>query len=225
MAHTYADATSQGKGELLTALLNNLGVSTANISKGEGELLALIADAAAGMQNGAGSIQPTGSVAATVDRSSITSDSIAIATGTIQVAAVYLFKGQVINNVVWYSGGTAGATLNHQWAVLANSSLKVVAVTADHTSAAIAAHTAYTLALTAAYTVPASGVYYIGLMVSNNAGTEPTASGLSAANAASNNLAPKLAGTSSTGQTTPPALGATLTAITATADTIYAYLT
>lgn len=221
-----ADATSLGKGELLRALLNNLGIATANISEGQGELLALIADAAAGVgPAGSPLLLPSTAIAGTLPRSLVASDSIAIASGTLQVAAVYLTKGQVVNNIVWMSGGTAGATLNHQWGVLLNSALTVVAATADKTSAAIAAHTAYSLALTSAYTVPASGIYYIGIMVSNSAGTEPTASGASAANAASNNLAPKLAGTSNTGATTPLAVGATATAITATADTIFAYLT
>jgi hypothetical protein len=223
MTFTPPDATSQGKGELLRALLNNLGLPLVGTSMGDGELLASIADAAAAI--GPASDGPSNAIAATMPRNNISSDSIAIASGTIQAASVYLTKGMVVNNIVWASGGTAGATLNHQWAVLLNSSLKVVAATADATSAAIAAHTAYTLPLTAAYTVPTSGIYYIGLMVSNNAGTEPTATGTSAANAFTNNLAPKAAGTSSTGQTTPLAVGATATAITATADTIYAYLT
>lgn len=227
MTFTPTDATSQGKGELLRALLNNLGLPLVGTSMGQGELLASIADAAAalGPAGSGGGIQPSNAIAATMPRSNISSDSIAIASGTMQVAAVYLTKGQVVNNVVWTSGGTAGADLTHQWAVLLNSSLKVVAATADQTTAAIAAHTAYSIALTSAYTVPTSGIYYIGLMVAESGGTEPTATGTSAANAFTNNLAPKTAGTSNTGATTPLAVGATATAITATADTIYAYLT
>ena len=42
--------------------------------------------------------------------------------------------------------------------------------------------------------VPTSDIFYVGLMVKNNAGTEPTASGLSVANAATTTKAPILAG-------------------------------
>jgi hypothetical protein len=139
---------------------------------------------------------------------------------------VYLTRGTVINNIVWLSGSTAGVTMTHQWGVVANSARSVVAVTADGVAAAIGANATITYPITspaASYTVPTSGLYYIGVMVA--ATTPPTFAGATGGNAASSAIPPILAGTSNSGATTPPALAATLTAITATANVTYIYLT
>lgn len=219
---TVTPAISVGEG--MRDLLQNLGVTPTNLY-GEGELLAAIANAVAGTSPVGGiSLAPANTLAQTLPRSGVTSAAIAVATGTLQLEAVYLTQGQVISNITYVSGTTAGATLNHQWGVLATSALSVVAVSADGTSGAIAASTAITYAFGTPYVVPTTGIYYAGIMVSNNSGTQPSFSGTTAI-AATNNVAPKIGGTSNTSATTPPALAATLTAITGTAGIIYIYLT
>jgi hypothetical protein len=226
MPTSIADVTSQGKGEILRQWLLNLGVTPTSF--GEGELNALLADAAAGQSaQGNFDLSPTNAVSATLSRSAVASQSIALATGTIGMAAVYLTKGMVINNISVLTGSTAGVTLTHQWAILCTGPASgpiPVAASVDGTSTAIGANTAITFALSSAYTVTASGVYYIGVMVSNGA-TQPTFAGAVAGNVASATIPPIIGGTSSTGQTTVPALGTALTTITPTVNVIYMYLT
>lgn len=226
MANSPADVTSQGKGEILRAWLNNMGVPAP--SMGEGELMSLIANGAILMDASGESNHPTGTVAATLGRAYVASQTIALASGTLGMAAVTLVKGMVITNINVLTGSTAGATLTHQWAALYSGPAAtpiVVAVSADGTSGAIGANAVLTYALTTPYTVPTSGVYYVGVLVTNNAGTQPTFAGAVAGNVASANIAPILGGTSNTGLTTPQAVGTTATAITGTVNVIYSYLT
>ena len=102
-------------------------------------------------------------------------------------------------------------------AVLLDSSFKVRAVTSDQTDAATVwgtASTPYPLAFGTAYRATYSGLFFAGVMVAESAGTMPTFSGATTSLAGGiTGLAPDIAGTSSTGQTTPPAIGATMTTI------------
>lgn len=221
MPNTSADALSQGKGEILRAWLNNLGISATSL--GEGELMVQLANFGALEGSQGRQLSPSNAVAATGSRNT-GSQTIVVASGTLQLTGIFLVKGMVISNVNFITGSTAGATLTHQWAGIYTPARVLAAVSADGTSTAMAANTQLTYALSAAYTVPTSGLYYVGLLVTNGA-TQPTFSGTSGANAAGNALVPILAGTSNTGLTTPQTVGTTATAITATADMIYFYLT
>jgi hypothetical protein len=195
---------------------------------GEGELMALLANSGVMLNSSSEALHPTSAVASSLDRANIASQTIALATGTLGMTAVQLVKGMVVTNINVMTGSTAGATLTHQWAALYSgpaATPTVVAVSADGTSAAIGANTALTFALSAAYTVPSSGVYYIGVLVTNNAGTQPTFAGAVGGNVATATLPPILGGTSNTGLTTPQAVGTVATTITPTVNVIYTYLT
>lgn len=223
MSNTPADILSQGEGEIFRAWLNNLGIAAP--SMGKGELMSSLANAAATSGSQGRGVQPSNTIAASLPRTQVTSAAIAPASGTLQMVGVYLIKGQLISNVNWQTGSTAGATLNHQWAGLYTPARVLVAVSADGTSTAIGANSTITFALATPYTVPTSGLYYVGVLVTNNSGTQPTSAGLSLGNANTSKIVPILGGTSNTGLSTPQALGTTATAITGTADLIYVYLT
>jgi hypothetical protein len=142
--------------------------------------------------------------------------------GTLYLTAVGLPKGLVVGNLTFGCKGTGAATVTHGWYVLADSGLVVRAVTADSTTLLASANTLTTLPVTAAYTVPSSGLYYLGCMVAATTmpvmGTAGNIPGAWASNT------PILCGSSNTGATTPPAVGATLTALTANGNfTQYAY--
>lgn len=166
--------------------------------------------------------KPTAAIAETIERAnaSLVNLAAALTTQVLTVVRVTLKKGDVISSATFYSGGTAMATGTNQWAVLLNSSRTVLAVSADDTSTAWAANTAKTFTFGAAYTVPADGDYYVGVMV--KATTVPSLIGVSDGYADINALSPVLCATSSTGQTTPPALAATMGAFTAVARKVYA---
>lgn len=149
---------------------------------------------------------------------------IAVASGTLQLAAVYLPINTIVNAINFVTGTTGSTGVSHNWAVLADSSRKVLAVSPDNTVADLAASTLQTYTFAAPFTTTYSGLYYVGFMISTGT-TQPTMIGNTAAGSTLNNIAPKVSGASNVGATVPVAVAATLTAITASASTLYAFTT
>jgi hypothetical protein len=166
----------------------------------------------------------SGALAETFPRIMATT-STPLTSGTLSVCSIGLPKGLAVNNITFGTKGTAMATVTHGWYVLLDSGLVVRAVTADQTTGTWmqTANQLYTLPTTATYTTTYTGVYYVGMMaVATTIGNNGTAGNVPG-NWASNS--PVLCGLSNTGQTTPPALGATMTAITSNGNmTLYAYV-
>lgn len=171
-------------------------------------------------------VGPAAAVAETVPRT-VGAQSVTIATvsGTVYMQAVYIPNNTVVNSistVVGSQASTNDVTIN--WAALCDNTRKVLAVSANATAQLTPAGFNNTLALTAPFTTTYGGVYYIAYTVGATT-TQPTLTGVTAAGTELTKIVPILAGTSATaGTATPPLVGATLGAITATANTIYAYL-
>lgn len=174
---------------------------------------------------------PTNCVAAPYSRYAINNGAVALSTGTLYAVGVWLPQNLVISNINWLPGTTGDAGPTNQWGVIMNSSRVVVANTADATSTAVVASTPVTYAIAnvaagaaTSYTVPTSGLYYIGINVTTS--NSPTFSGYTGLAGRDTNVTPKLNGTSTTGNTTPLAVGGSAqTAITAVANVPYFYLT
>lgn len=135
--------------------------------------------------------------------------------GTIYLMAVYLRKGQSITSLALCLSNAATTPANW-WYVLCDASRNVVAVTADQTTTGTGTGLVSLNLASGPYVVPTSGMYYVGFMF--NCGTAPTVTRSNTAAAGATNLnavTPILCGTSNTAQTTPPAVAATLNAITA----------
>lgn len=171
-------------------------------------------------------IAPSAAKTETFPRRFATAGSSTATSGNLCVTLIPLPAGQLVSNITMYTNSAAKTGGTHGWYVLLDSNRKVVAVTADQTDAATVwgtGSTAYTLAVGTPYTVPVAGAYYIGVMVAatgmpNFAASVTPATIINAA-------PPILAGVSSTAQTTPPALGTTMTAITSnTGFSYYAYV-
>lgn len=145
----------------------------------------------------------------------------ALASGTLVLVAADLPGDLLVNNISFVSGSTAAATPTHQWFGLFDASLKCLAVTSDDTSTAWAANAAKTLAISGGFRTTYAGLHYIGVMVA--ATTVPSLAGSNSRNAVSG-LAPKLCGSSSTGQTTPFTVGNTAAALTTLGPLPYAYV-
>ncbi len=128
--------------------------------------------------------------------------------GTVQSTGIWLPQQVALANAAVLTGATAASGPTHQWVALTDYIGRVLAVSADATSAAIAASTFINYAFSATLTTPYTGWYYLDYMVTVST-TMPTLTGLSSTSAL-NGLAPILGGTSSTGQTTAPALNASL---------------
>lgn len=175
--------------------------------------------------------EPAGTIAATMTgRTQANSNTAGAATGTVYVNACPVDAGKTVSNlslsvVAAESGGT------HAWVGIADSSLKILAVSADNAGAAYfgAAGAAITTAVTVDGVNPLvtayEGLYYLFYCVV--ATGMPTFAAMPAVqNIGLTGIAPVLCGSSSTGQTTPPAVGTTLGALTAmVGQQFYAWLT
>lgn len=129
------------------------------------------------------------------------------ATGVMCSVALYLHDGDLVTNLTWISGATAGATLTNQIAALYSPSGGLLVQSADKTSEAWAADTAKTFAMSAPYRVSRSGVYYAALSVA--ASTVPTLVGSTGAK-------PFLTGEGNLAQTSGSSITATAPATIAT---------
>lgn len=99
---------------------------------------------------------------------------VALATGVMTSVPIYLAAGDVVTNISVRSGATAAGTPTNYWVALYSSASTpaLLSQSADQTSTAWAANTTKTLALAAAQTITASGIYWVGVMVT--ATTPPT---------------------------------------------------
>jgi hypothetical protein len=170
---------------------------------------------------------PGAAVDDTIARADVTSATAqALTSGTLHLAGgVVLPAGAQVTRVGFVSGSTAGATMTNQWfAIVRQSDLVVLAVTADDTSTAWAANALKELILASPLQLADDTPVYLGCMVAGT--TTPNLAGSALSNAVIAGLGgtAKLSGTSTTGQTTPMAAGATAAAVTATAGVPYAFV-
>lgn len=144
-----------------------------------------------------------------------------LTTQQLYVCAIDLPANLTITGASFTTGTQAAVVPTNWWYTFSTSARVVKAVTADQLTAAMAASTDLPVAFGTPYTTTAAGLYYVGIMA--KADTVPSLQGLTTT-AVMNTTAPILAGTSNTAQTTPPALAATLTAVTAGTIQPYFYL-
>ena len=173
--------------------------------------------------------EPAAATAVTFPRVFANTASGAITNGVLCVVAIGLPKGLVVNGCAFATKSTAAVTIAHGWYALLDpgtgSGPVPRAVTADQAGSGTwlaAVNSLYPLTFASPYTIPSSGLYYLGFMIS--ATTMPNLAGPGLVTAGLVSATPVLAGTSSTGQTTPPTLGTAMTAITAGAGlVVYGY--
>lgn len=130
--------------------------------------------------------------------------SVAIAaTGIVTSARIHLEQGNVVTNVGFTVGGTAGGTMTAWWVALYSDAATpaLLAQSADQTSGALAANTNYEIALTTAQTIPRTGIYRVALAVT--ATTIPTLLGTPMPKARSGELALAHSSGSAVGATAP----------------------
>lgn len=169
--------------------------------------------------------EPAAVVGETFPRVLASAASSAMTSGTVYACAIDLDEGVTVSDISLLSVA-AEATGTHAWVGLADDELKVLAVSADNTGAAyFAADTATTTALASPFTTTYAGRYYVFVCVA--AGTVPTfaaAPALEHANLSA--VVPVACGSSDASKTTPYAVGAAMTALTATTGHLfYAWLT
>lgn len=150
-----------------------------------------------------------------LERASYSGSANVLTPGTVLVNRDIIPGGAPISHLGFFAGGTAAITPTHWWLALLNQGLQVMAVTADQLTAPIGAFSINDLPVTGNINVPGSPsqlqFLYVALMVA--AATVPSLESGYSDGAAS--TPPQMVAYSSTGQTTPPAVGSVLAALTA----------
>lgn len=203
-------------------------VETASLSESDTKVpsskLVKTSIAVKGSRMGRGLWRPEGTKAETVPRSlGELKNSAILTSGTLLLAGgLELPAGLEIKEVHFYSATTAATSPTNQWAVLLDSSRKVLARSADKTTEAWAANSKKTFTLDSPYTTTEEAAFYVGIVVV--ASTVPTLQAKESINSFPLNLAPVMGGNSNTGLTVPSglAIGATASAINGTVRVAYA---
>lgn len=173
--------------------------------------------------------QPTAIAAQSIKAQSfpdmLSSSSLASTAGTVFAQLITLTAGTTISKIS-YPVFTAASTPTNQWAGLASfaTTSKVLAISADGTTAVQAIDTVVSYSLATPYVVTTSGLYYAFHMVAGTTGPAIAAAPTLGAHGRGN-IAPITAGPCATGQTTVLAVASTFTQPTASAATPLYYLT
>lgn len=157
-------------------------------------------------------LAPSGATGQTVDRNLATVYLSGLTSGTVYASALTLPGNVAVSNISLLVGGIAFTSVTHGWYALLDSGLVVRAVTADQSGTWQSTFATVTLSVAgSAYTTTYSGLYYIAFCATHSGSGEFPALANPVGGALT--LTPILASTSSTGQTTPPATGATLASL------------
>lgn len=162
---------------------------------------------------------PSGALAETYPRI-LAGSTFGASSGTTYVSAIGLAKGITVTNITLCTSTLGQNTSTHWWFGLLDSTGKVLAVSADQTSATFSGASLVTLAMGTPYLVPTAGLYYIAQSVTASPMCNWQNFALSAGQAAART--PVLCGTAGTNNA-PPAVAATLTIAASTAY-LYGYV-
>ena len=176
-----------------------------------------IADAVNRLEASAGLVPPS-AIASVVGQTcddGLVTTTLTLTTGTAQATLVGLVKGQVVTNINLNSGA-ASVSQTHCWAAITGIGTSstatvaaVLAVTSDLTTVSTTATAVQTLALASKWTAPSTGFYYVHVLATATT-TLPTFDAFAATAGVRGTQYPIVAGTSATGQTTAPTVGANL---------------
>jgi hypothetical protein len=168
-------------------------------------------------------LAPAGATGETFTRHLGTTYFSGLTSGLVYASAIPLPRGLAVNSITLHQGSTAFAGVTHGWYALLDSSLTVRAVSADQTTAWGGVNTPVTLSVAGSgYATTYGGLFYVAFCAAftgsgSFVGAVGTVGGILS-------VAPLLAASSSTGQTTPPAAGTTLAALSnVPAARFYAY--
>lgn len=165
---------------------------------------------------------PTGALRETFPRVLANATAFVPATTDAYLSAITLYAGDVVSNISLYATAAQSGG-SHAWVALLDSTRKVLAVSADQTGATYfsPANSFITTSLGGSFTVTTSGLYFIAF--SATASSMPQFIQMTVPNSHFGLATPILGGFSGV-QSTPPALAATLTAVSVVGGQVYAYV-
>lgn len=146
-----------------------------------------------------------------------------LTSGTLHLTAVYLYPGDLVSNLSYWSGATALGTPTSYWFALFDPQLNLVAISASGQSGAWAANTQKTLAMVTPWAASVPDWHYAGICV--NASQVPTIECVIQENIAS--APPHMAGNSTAcgGDTSTAPLTAQALTVTSPAGRPYVLVT
>jgi len=146
-------------------------------------------------------LQPTGWLATTVDRSSGTITNVAtLTTQKLFLVSIELLAGMLVTNIIFHIGATQAAAPTNWWFALYDKNRALLGQTANQGTTGSGLNVPVSKALSSAYSVTVSDLYYLGIMFHGS--TMPTLL-CSSPNALVSSMAPILQGnTADTGLTT-----------------------
>jgi hypothetical protein len=168
----------------------------------------------------AGLLMPTGATAETFPYRTCAGTPGGPSSGQVTCAAIPMIAGVAVNNLT-FTVFSAAVTVTNGWYALLDSGLVVRAVSAAQSSGQWGSGTVgtgVTLPLTGGYATAYSGLYYVA--VSTTAATPAKFYVFSGLSSSPLGLTPVLCGISGT-QSAPPAIGATMSALTANGGFYY----
>jgi hypothetical protein len=164
-----------------------------------------------------------GAQAESIPRAALSSATFAPTSGTLYLFAIFLQGDKVISELGFLTVAAASAP-THQWVCLVDATEQVGtirAISADNTGAYGGTNTLALTSFVTPFQVPGDGgLYYAGYMSAATTTTATLASNAGVANL--NGINPVIAASALTGQTTPPAVGTSVGALTAIANVAYA---
>ena len=175
-------------------------------------------------------LSPTGAIAETFPRPVSGNIAAALTTQNLNLVPIQLAVNTKVSNITFSLNSTSLGTPTNWWFGLYDNNRNQLALTADQLTAAWAAPSTKTLAIAtvasgsaSSFTTTYTGLHYVGIMLKATiVGSYDTLPG---GNANLWGLAPKMAGTSDTTQTTPPSFPHQATAITVVNTAfLYCYL-
>lgn len=169
-------------------------------------------------------LKPAAALFETLPRDHIVPTSLtASVSGTLRMTAIALPAGVTVSSISFSTGSTGVTAPTNQWYGIFDDTRTLLGVTADGTNEAWNSVTVRTRSLVTPYVTTRTGLYYLGILVV--ASTPPTLWGVNFTINALQLPAPILGGNSTTGMTTPPALGFVADAFGgATPNRAYAYV-
>jgi hypothetical protein len=166
---------------------------------------------------------PTGALAQTGPRPAASS-AATLNNGYLYATTIYLAAGTVVTNIDW-AASTASASSSHWYFSLLNASYQVLANTADQLTANTSTNAVNTLALTSPYTITTTGWYFISHCMTATTLWKPiTVWNSLGFGTAVGNISPALGFYLSSGMTTPPTLGSTLSGMSFATYMFYGYV-
>ena len=142
-----------------------------------------------------------GAIAETFPRQAAGNTANCLTSGQLWLTAIYMNAGAVANHITFASGapGLTLGTSPHLWFAVYDKSLNLLRQTVDDTAAVWASYSQLTESFASPLVLPYTGIYYIGICISQGGGVLAAPGGAASWSNAQSHAPPVLSGSSTGG--------------------------